>query len=142
MYGPKDDSTKFIPFVIEKMLKNEKQIDLTKGEQKRDFIYVEDVVRAYLTLVKTIDKLDKKYYHIEVGTGKPTTIKDIVLLIKMLTNSDIKLNFGTLPYRKNELMYSSANIDFIKKLGWEPKVSLEEGLKETISYYKRGYKYE
>ncbi|ENN95793.1 NAD-dependent epimerase/dehydratase [Methanocaldococcus villosus KIN24-T80] len=137
MYGPKDDNTKFIPYIIEKILKNEKEIDLTKGEQERDFIYISDVVSAYITVLNKLDNFEKKFYNIEVGVGNPIKIRDLVILIKKLCNSNIKLNFGAIPYRKNEIMKSYANIDFLKSLGWEPKISIEEGLKKTIDYYKK-----
>jgi nucleoside-diphosphate-sugar epimerase len=137
MYGPKDDNTKFIPYIIEKMLKNEKEINLTKGEQKRDFIYVEDVANAYSTILSKINSFDKRFYDIEVGTGNSVRIKDLVMLMKNLCNSDIMLNFGAIPYRKNEIMNSDANPEFLRSLGWFPKFSLDEGLRKTISYYQR-----
>jgi nucleoside-diphosphate-sugar epimerase len=59
------------------------------------------------------------------------------MLIKNLCNSNIKLNFGAIPYRKNEIMNSDANPEFLRNLGWFPKFSLDEGLRKTISYYQK-----
>ena len=138
MYGDKDDFSKFIPFVIRELLLKAKEIKLTKGEQRRDFIYVEDVVNAYKAILHCSDKYSRGFYEYEVGTGIATSIKDVVLLLKTLTlNNETYLNFGALPYRDNEIMESKANLEKIKKdIGWEPKISLKDGLKRTVTWYK------
>jgi len=137
MYGEMDDFSKFIPFVIKELLLKATEIKLTKGEQRRDFIYVGDVVDACKAILHSLDKYSKGFYEYEVGTGIATPIKDVVLLLKTLTlNNETYLNFGALPYRDNEIMESKANLEKIKKdVGWEPKILLEEGLKKTIEWY-------
>ena len=77
--------------------------------------------------------LGKDFFNYEIGTAHTVKIRDIVILIKKLAkNSHTYLNFGALPYRKNEVMESYADIYEIQKLGWESAFSLEEGLKKTI----------
>ena len=137
MYGPKDNFSKFIPFLIENMLRNKEEIKLTRGEQERDFIYIDDVVSAYIVILKNISQFNKKFYDIEVGTGISIKIRDVSNLIKKLCNSTTKLKFGALPYRKNEVMKSYANPVFLKKIGWSPLINIKEGLERTISYYKK-----
>jgi nucleoside-diphosphate-sugar epimerase len=133
MYGPKDDSSKFIPYVIEQCQKNVPELKLTAGEQKRDFIYVADVVTAYLHLLQHHEKLTEAYTDLELGTGNPTTIRHLVEQIAELTQTKTKLWFGALPYRENEIMNSKADLSRFKQLGWEPKVSLQQGLIESIA---------
>ncbi|KAA0257626.1 NAD(P)-dependent oxidoreductase [Deferribacter autotrophicus] len=137
-YGEKDDKTKFVIWIIEQLTNNVKEIKLTQGEQKRDFIYIEDVKTFYSFLLQSIENFGNGFYEYEIGSGKATTIKELVLKIKELTgNTETNLNFGAIPYRKNEIMFSQADISKAKKdFGWEPKYSLEKGLKRTINWYR------
>ena len=128
MYGPDDSPDKFIPGIISKLKNGDPSIDITLGEQLRDFIYISDVVSAY-RLVLQNSSLMKKFIEFEVGTGKETSIKDIILQIKESIKSRTKLNFGALNYRPNEIMKSKANIKALCDLGWEPQITIEEGIK-------------
>ena len=115
-YGPNDDPTKFVSFVINKLKQNHEKIDLTKGEQSRDFVYIDDVVNA-----------------LELGSGEPIKIRDFVTLAKHLAKNEVtKLNFGAIPYRDNEVMQSRADIAKLRALGWVNKTDLVAGLKKTI----------
>jgi nucleoside-diphosphate-sugar epimerase len=68
-----------------------------------------------------------------VGSGKNVTIREFVETIQKLSeNSVTKLKFGALPFRKNEVMESKVDLRALQALGWEPKVSLSEGLARTI----------
>ena len=71
----------------------------------------------------------KTFEEFEVGTGKETSIKEIILRIKELTQSVTKLKFGALEYRSNEIMKSKANIKALSDLGWAPKITIEKGFK-------------
>ena len=139
IYGEKDDTSKFIPWVILQMLKKEEEIKLTKGEQKRDFIYVKDVIDAYYEIFFKADFFKKTFHEFNLGSGRSVTIKEMVNLVKGIVGNDqVYLNFGAIPYRKNEIMKSEANIEKLKNdIGWEPIISLEKGLKQTIEWYKR-----
>lgn len=132
-YGPLDDDTKFVTMIIQTLLKSVEKIDLTKGEQRRDFIYIDDVVDAFMRIIANSVKLGNGFYHYEIGSGKSIPIKDFMMLAKQYANNHTThLNFGVLPYRQNEVMESRVNLSEIEKLGWKPQTSLEEGLKKTI----------
>ncbi len=136
MYGPKDDNKKFIPYVIEQCINNVPGLKLTLGEQKRDFIFIQDVVSAYLCLLNKYKCLQDDYNEIEVGSGNSVTIRELVKTITKITSSRTRLLFGALPYRGNEIMESIADISMMKNLGWSPLVSLAEGIKKTILSYQ------
>ena len=136
-YGPFDNDSKFVTYVIRKMLGNEDSIDFTLGLQKRNFIYIEDVVDAFIVLLNNINKLDNSFHNFEAGTESTITIKDFVCLVKKLCNNNTTdLNFGAINYRENEVMNTNTNIDKLKSLGWFPRFSLEDGLKKTIDLEK------
>lgn len=131
-YGFNDDDYKFTSFLINSCKRNVKKIDLTLGEQKRDFIYISDVVEAYILIVNNILNKNVWFETYDIGSGNAISIKDFAIKVHSLLNSKSILNFGALPYRKNEIMKSKANVQRLKEMGWLCKVNLEEGLKRTI----------
>jgi len=132
-FGPFDDKTKFVSFVIDKIISNAPEVQLTKGEQKRDFIYIDDVVDAFIKIIGNIDGLEKGFYAYEIGSNEQIAIKALIEMIKQLSRNNMtKLNFGALPYRENEVMESNVNTKAVRALGWSPRYSLKEGLKKTI----------
>ena len=132
-YGPFDDKSKFVSLIVSKLLQNVSQIDLTEGQQKRDFIYIDDVVDAFFTILTNISKMDIGFHNYEIGSGQLITIKEVVKQIKEITgNKFTNLNFGAIPYRANEIMEPKMDINPIKKLGWLPKTNIYNGLIYTI----------
>jgi len=132
-YGPGDDKTKFVSYIADLLMNNADKIDLTPGEQKRDFVYIDDVVQAFLKIIAHSEELGKGLHEFQVCSGREITIKDLVITMKdLIRNSKTVLNFGAVPYRENEVMVSSADASKIKKLGWSAKYTLESGLRKMI----------
>jgi len=131
-YGPDDDNSKFVTSIIQKMKSNVKEIPLTVGTQIRDFIFVEDVLNAYLTIIDHADSFIG-YNNVPLGSGEGVTIRSIVEMVKELSDSSTVLQFGAVAMRENELMKSDADISILKQLGWQPGYSLKEGLGITIN---------
>ena len=134
IYGPNDDTNKLIPYVIKNCLKN-KNFNLTNGYQTRDFCHINDIVRAVIMLLKSDNK--KIYGNIfNISSGKSVTVKNLVNKIKKKVGLG-KPNFGSKKIKKNEIIFSHASIKKIKKfIGWSPKISLNNGVKNLISYEK------
>lgn len=131
MYGPGDDASKFTSYVINACRNNVSKLPLTLGEQRRDFIYIDDVVDAYITILENLPKLEKAQ-QIELGSGEAPCLRDFVETVHKLTDSKTELLFGQIPYRENDAMCIVANIDILKKLGWIPKFDITSGIKKTI----------
>ncbi|MBI5150462.1 MAG: NAD-dependent epimerase/dehydratase family protein [Candidatus Omnitrophica bacterium] len=134
-YGPMDDEHNFVTRAIRKLLRNE-DLDLTPCDQKRDFIYISDVVNAYAAILEHASQIQQPFMEFEVGTGVSLPLKDLLFRMRTLCGSTSRLNFGALPYRKNEMMDSLVNISTLAQYHWSPRVSLEEGLCQTIQYEK------
>jgi len=132
MYGPNDAKNKFVPMMIESLRNNESFLDATLGEQTRDFIFIEDVVKAFKTVLDRFDDIPEKITEYEVGTGVETSVKNFILGIRKLTNSKTEIRFGVLPYRKNEIMKSKANKNELEKLGWNPIFSIDDGIAKIL----------
>jgi nucleoside-diphosphate-sugar epimerase len=134
-FGPGCSPTNFVSAMIERLQKNEPNIDLTKGEQERDFIYYEDIVDAFEIVLQKNNEISSGD-NFQIGSGNHITIKDLMLFLKAETGSTSSLNFGAIPYRENELMKSETNIEPLKDLGWIPKYTIKEGLLKTITFNK------
>ena len=130
IYGPWDDESKFTTYIMKSCLANIPELRLTLGEQKRDFIYIDDVVEAYLMLLKTSNK--EIYQDYELGSGQAISIREFVETVHSMIGSKTMLNFGALPYREGEIMESNANISALKEIGWTPKINIKTGIEKII----------
>ena len=137
MFGEQDGNDKFTSWILNELQQEKNIIPLTAGTQKRDFIYIDDVVSAYLTCLEQAPQL-KAFNDIEVGTGVLTPVKTFVTLVKntleKLKGSPIEtqLNFGALPYREGEIMEPQVDNSMLCSLGWQPKRSLEENIEQFV----------
>ena len=135
VYGPEDSPDKFTPWIVTQLLSSINMLDMTSGVQKRDFIYLDDVVNAYICLLHNKGRI-RGFREYEVGTGESYSIREFVELVKYELKSNTNLQWGVLPMRENEFMDSKANIANLKELGWAPTFSLQEGIKKLIDYYR------
>jgi len=133
MYGARDDKSKFTTYVIKNCLANVSELDLTEGEQKRDFIYIDDVVSAYIALLENVKRQVENFQEYDVGSGKAVSIREFVEAVHKITQSRTQLKFGALEYRENETMESKANIEPLKKIGWVCRKSLYEGIRLVVA---------
>lgn len=133
MYGPGDNAQKFVPSLLRALRANVPSFDLTTGDQRRDFIYVDDVVAAFVALIERADVVPAAVRSVQVGTGESHSIREFAELARDLTGSRTELRFGALPYRHGELMASRADTASLRALGWVPRVSLREGLRRILA---------
>ncbi|WP_104401021.1 NAD-dependent epimerase/dehydratase [Vibrio penaeicida] len=129
-YGPEDDNSKFTTYVINSC-SNNSDLNLTNGLQQRDFIFIDDVVSAYQTLMGNLAKLHD-FETIPLGSGIAPTVREFVETVHEVSQSQSALNFGVIPMRDKELMYSCANTTRLNGLGWLAAYSLERGIKKVI----------
>ncbi len=139
-YGPLDGSKKFITMVIRTILAGKDRLALTAGEQRRDFIFIDDAVDAILTIMNQQDTGQDSWQEFEVGSGETVSLKELVTFIaQSIPECKTQFGFGDLPYRENELMESKADLSAISSLGWAPKYSLKEGLQKTVAEESRNH---
>ncbi len=123
---------------IEKILKNEPVSIHGNGKQTRSFCYVSDMVDA---TVKAMESDKAKNQAFNIGSDREISIIELAELIHMLCKTGKKLKLEFVPYssfgKYEDVMQRVPDISKAKKLlGWQPKVSLEEGLKKTIEWQK------
>lgn len=136
VYGPRQSERALIPQVILSALRG-KDFEMTRGEQTRDFTYVDDVVEGYVRASLSEKAIGQT---INLGTGEERPIKDVVLKVLELMGNPVKPLIGALPYRPGETWHLYADSSKARELlGWQPQVGLEEGLRKTIAWYSEKF---
>ncbi|PLV59228.1 SDR family oxidoreductase [Thermotoga sp. KOL6] len=134
VYGPRQDphgEAGVVAIFSERMLKGEEVYIFGDGEYVRDYVYVDDVVRANLL---AMEKGDNDVFNI--GTGRGTTVNQLFRMLKEITGYNKEPVYK--PPRKGDVRKSILDWSKAKeKLGWEPTVALEEGLKLTVEYFRK-----
>jgi nucleoside-diphosphate-sugar epimerase len=130
VYGPGEDPRRLVSTVVRNLL-TAQPVPLTRGEQVRDFVYVNDVAEALLdaALRPGVDGLTAN-----VGTGVQTTVRQLCLKVADLTGGHELLRFGAAPYREGErFAWRAATEHAAAALGWRARTSLDEGLRLTVA---------
>jgi CDP-glucose 4,6-dehydratase len=139
IYGPADlNLSRIVPGTIISVLKNEPPIIRSDGTPVREFVYVEDVCSACLTLAENIDKTRGEAFNI--GTNEPVQILDLTNRIIEAAGRDrqFKPNILLKTKIKNEIDTQYLSADKLKaRTDWEPAVSLNDGLRRTVEWYNR-----
>ncbi len=131
-YGPMDDQEHLIPHVILMLLRGQKP-SLTLGEQRWDYLYVEDAARAIWQAAT--NPAAKGIFNL--GSGEAFTVRSIVESIRDLVDPSLPLGFGEEPYRPDQIMHLQADISRLQQAtGWAPRVSLDEGLRCTVAWFR------
>ena len=136
VYGPNDSQGKFFPWLIEELLGNSDSIELTSCENLRDFIYIDDVVGAYMLVVNNLSKI-KGFVEFDVGTGVVLPVSDAVreLVSQMQLNGygkGKKILLGALPNKGLDSELIIPDIEGLSFLGWQPEFDIEKGMKNYI----------
>jgi len=133
-FGPYQSDRAIIPELIIKCLRGD-TIKTTEGKQTREFNFVDNITDG---MIKFASKDFNGWVTMNIGSGIDISIKDLVQKIHKLTESKSKLDIGALDTRPTEIWKMSANSAKAQKLiDWNPSVSFEDGLIETINWYKK-----
>lgn len=132
-YGPKmqiDDGRVVSNFIVQ-ALRGEAITVYGEGEQTRSFCYVDDLVKGILQMMESGNKMP-----LNLGNPAEFSVVDLARLVLRFTGSSSKIKF--LPLPEDDPRRRKPDISKAKTLlGWQPWVSLEEGLVKTIDYFKR-----
>lgn len=136
-FGPYQSVKAIIPELIVDCLRG-KTIHTTKGEQTREFNYVDNIVDGLVLAASHSGRLDGV---MNLASGEEVSIRDLVTKIAELTGTRSKIEIGALPYRPTEIWRMFADSSRARQtLGWEPRVRLEEGLKKTVEWFSEYYR--
>lgn len=135
IYGPGDfNFSRIIPDTIRSILNNKTLNIRSDGKFTRDYIYVDDVVNAYITLAEKMNKLGLQGEAFNFSNENPISV--LKLIEKIYAVAGIKPNYKILNQAKNEIPHQYLSSKKAKEiLKWTPKYNLENGLKKTIKWY-------
>jgi len=132
-YGPFEHPQRLIPHIILSALRGE-DVQLTGGEQERDFVFVDDVVDGMLRAASLYEG-DNTVFNLCGGKG--IAVREVATRVLELMGNPVRALFGALPYRDGEMWHQSGNNSRAERLlGWKPGTSLEEQLRHTINWYR------
>lgn len=132
-YGPGQQLNKIIPIFYFKAMKNDSLPVFGKGEDSRDYVYIDDIVNG-MWLSKNL----KSGETINFATGVKTTNLDVAKMVIDITNSNSKIEFSEYPKIFGGIYKQIGSYDKAKELiGWEPKFIFKEGLKNTIQWLEK-----
>jgi len=137
-YGYFEDPDRLVPYLIRSCL-NDEPVVLYNPKAVRDFVFIDDVVNAYLVAVKSADKVMSGEIF-NVSSGKQHSVKDIFNIVKKTTRYKKKAIIDNSKSRMrpgDKAIIWEADITKIKKvLGWEARTTLTEGIKKTVAWFK------
>ena len=136
VFGPGEDERRLVPSVARALLER-RPVELTPGEQVRDFVFVADAAEA-LVAAATAPAIGGEI--LNVGTGRETTVRELCLAIARCTEADPSLlRFGARRYRTGERFSWRADPERAARvLGWRARTSLEAGLALTVEALRAG----
>jgi nucleoside-diphosphate-sugar epimerase len=121
-----------IPDLIKKVLAGQYPLEiLGSGEQTRSYTYVDDVADAILYVTERVENQD-----FNIGTGVETTVKELAEKIWKLCERKEPLRIKNVPGLKYDVHRRVPDISKIMRLGWRPKVNLDDGLRKTIEWIR------
>lgn len=131
VFGPGQKKHFLIPMLVDQVL-NEEKIQVRDLSPKRDYIYLQDVVRAF------VSSLDMKegFHAYNVAGGKSYSVAEIIDVLQEVCGTEKEVQSKETE-RKNEINDTLASYEAIKKdLGWEPEYDLKKGLEEIVRYHQ------
>lgn len=136
IYGPGDSNfNRLIPRIMKAVYKD-KKLKMWGGDVKRDYLYIDDAVSAYMRLAAVDNKKLEKNRIFNFGSGNVSSVREIVDKVLRNTKENIDLQMvneeRTSEIKSQYVSFSKAK----RRLSWEPKYTLDAGLKKTMKWYK------
>jgi len=135
VYGPRQDYRRTVPPVMSgiiiKLLQGKQPVIYGDGSKRRDFVYIDDINDFHI-LAMNDERVNGQTFNL--GGGKNYSILEIYEMVSKILHTDIKPKFKS--NLEGEAQENLGDISKARNLGWEPKTTLEDGLKNSIDYIK------
>jgi nucleoside-diphosphate-sugar epimerase len=138
VYGPYEEPTRLVPTLVRRCLES-KELDMVSPDTARDFVYVDDVVEAYLQIGQLSLQCGEVF---NIGTGIQSSMRDVVRAVFQSAGAKVKVNWGTMPARSWDTETWLADTTKVRRiLKWAPRTSLAEGIQKTTEWFRsEGYR--
>jgi nucleoside-diphosphate-sugar epimerase len=131
-YGPGDDPRHMIPALITALF-NGQEPAVTACEQLWDYLYIADIVDAIIACVER--DIEGTF---NLGGGSAVPLRWVVESVRDCIDRELPIGFGAVPYRPDQVMHLESDITRLASaVGWRPQIDLQEGLRQTVDYYRR-----
>lgn len=135
LYGPREYPSRLVASVVNSLLRNE-VARCSHGNQVRDFLHVEDVARAFVTLLD-----GETAGAVNIASGVPVTLKEVIHTIARKLGREELIQLDAVPAPANEPPLLVADVRRLKnEVGWSPKYDLSAGLDDTIEWWRQSLK--
>lgn len=132
IYGPREIAPRLINSSLRRLSRGER-CSFSPGEQKYDFIYIDDAVRAFAAIGET-GRANRTYY---IGCGQPRPLKDFLIEMGEAVGRPDLIGLGDIPFSGVETDFSAVNLDAVKDdTGFVPEISFTDGIKMTYEWIK------
>ncbi|MDD5627440.1 MAG: NAD-dependent epimerase/dehydratase family protein [Elusimicrobia bacterium] len=136
VYGGGDlNWSRIVPGTIRSLLRGERPVLRSDGTHKRDYVFVKDVVQAYLLLAEKLERRGVAGESFNFGPNRPLSVLALVAAISRLLGSRLKPDIRD-SARGEILSQYLSSAKAARLLGWRPAYSLEDGLRQTIAWYR------
>lgn len=140
-YGRKDNDFFVTEQIITQMLTNAQECNLGYGDPYRNFIFIDDLIDAWQTLIFNKDKVKNNIF--TMGPDQPVQIKQHALNIAKCMDWSGQINWNTKPQRPGEIYLLNSNSKKLSQLtGWYPKVKYLQGITQTINFWREKLEHE
>jgi CDP-glucose 4,6-dehydratase len=139
VYGGGDlNGSRLVPEAVTAALAGRAPVLRSDGSPERDFLYVDDAVAAYLAIADALDDGTARGEAYNAGGGRPHSVREVVETLIRVAGSDMEPQFlgDGVPAGEIDRQYLDAT-KLREATGWEPRVSLEDGLRRTLDWYRR-----
>lgn len=135
LFGRFQNTKRFIPYIITQLCKNE-PLNVSKCEQKRDFMYINDFVSCLNKLLENHEKAKGEI--INISTGQSVSLRLLIDTCRDIIGSQSVVNYGAIPYKANEIMDLNCSVKKYETIVGESVVGdLKLALKECVEYYSK-----
>lgn len=129
-YGPWEDPRRLVPAIITQQLKGEPS-RVTPGEQRADYLHVEDVASATVAVLES-----DLQGPVNIGSGHAPSVREIVSKITDLGGRPELIHWGAFPQRADDPMLIRADNTKLLSTGWSPRYDLDAGLRQTFDWWR------
>lgn len=135
-YGRRDNNFFVTEAIISRMLQSPDEINMGYAEPWRNFIFIDDLLDVWVKVITEYDKCCDGLIF-TIGPNNPIRIKDYAEKIAGKLNWQGEIKWNKQPKRHGEIYWLNSDCDLVsKKLGWKPRVSLDDGLDKTIEIWR------
>ncbi len=138
IYGGGDlNFSRLVPETVSAVIDGRRPVIRSDGSPERDFLYAEDVARAYVAIAKALEEGKGAGEAFNAGWGKPNAVREVVELICEIAGAEVEPDIRGEGNPEGEIDRQYLDSAKIREVtGWEPRVDLRQGLERTLEWYR------